>query len=46
MQQLNRVQSQIDASQGAQAQARADQTAALTGMAGSFAQMIGSSGDS
>ena len=46
MQQLNRVQSQIDAAQGAQAQARADQTAALTGMAGSFAQMIGSSGDS
>ncbi len=46
MQQLNRVQSQIDAAQGAKAQARADQTAALTGMAGSFAQMIGSSGDS
>ena len=46
MQQLNRVQSQIDAAQGAQAQARADQTAAVTGMAGSFAQMIGSSGDS
>ena len=42
MQQLNRLSNQIGALRGAAAQARADQTAAITGAIGSAADILGS----
>lgn len=42
MQQLNRLSNQIGALRGAAAQARADQTAAITGAIGGAASMLGS----